>query len=139
MNEEVYPPNWVLDRARCTLGLTFQALAEIVERDVKQVNQLDSENRHQRTFQIERNEDGLKETIQVQCFPDGKPGNLYNGGVTFVKTRTSIEVFALDKKFQMIPEWDNKNCVCLLQVNGDQLETWQVSRRALSSFFFDKP
>ena len=31
---------WVMDRARCSLDLVFDALIEIVERDVKDMNSL---------------------------------------------------------------------------------------------------
>ena len=60
MTDEESPPNWVLDRARCSLDLTFDALVEIVERDVQQMNSLPAKIRNGDQFCIERNGDGLK-------------------------------------------------------------------------------
>ena len=133
------PQNWVLDRAQCTLDLTFDAFAEIVERDVNQMNSLSADQRQNLQFRVERNDGGLNQKFQVQRFLEGQPGNQYGTGVTFVKLRSSIEVSLPEKTFQVVPMWSDKESSCILYVDNKRFETWQISQIALSSFFFDKP
>ena len=38
MIEHREPPNWVLGRSECTLNMTFEALVQIVNRDVDEAN-----------------------------------------------------------------------------------------------------
>ena len=47
------PPNWVKGQADCSLDLMFEALIQIVTRDVDEANRLYAEGRSKRRFRIE--------------------------------------------------------------------------------------
>ena len=127
---------WVMDRARCSLDLVFDALIEIVERDVKDMNSLPATLRGSDKFCVEHNGDGLNKRLRVRRHPEQEPANYYVGAVTFVKSSTYIDVITPGGRFRVVPEWDNSTSSCKLHVGAQQLRVWQISCKALSSFFF---
>ena len=60
------PPNWVKGRADCSLDLTFEALAQIVERDVKEANELPSNLHAGRSFRFEKCDEGTRTILRVE-------------------------------------------------------------------------
>ena len=59
------PPHWVVERAKCNLELVFDALCQILERDVNEVNELPERQRHGRHFLFAVNTDGPSPIAQV--------------------------------------------------------------------------
>ena len=80
------------------------------------MNSLPAKIRNGDQFCIERNGDGLKKRLQVLRFPEQEPTNYYVGRVTFVKSRTCIDVTIPGNRFQVIPKWDNNTSSCHLHV-----------------------
>ena len=128
---------WVMDRARCSLDLVFDALIEIVERDVKDMNSLPATLRGSDKFWVEHNGDGLNKRLRVRRHPEQEPANYYVGAVTFVKSSTCIDVvIAPGDNFRVVPKWENSTSSCQLHVGEQQLKVWQISCKALSPLFF---
>ena len=46
------PPNWVAERAKCSVDLVYLALRDVGCRDVKEINGLAEEKRHGFTFEF---------------------------------------------------------------------------------------
>ena len=121
------PPNWVARRLACTNDLVFDSLKEIVERDVCEINKQSPEGRK---FHIERGSGGLSERLRIHrddgCF------------VTIAKCGGRISIVPHKQpEFEAHIEWDNDTLSCKVYVGEHYLEVWQLSKRALSGFFFE--
>ena len=66
-------PNWVAHRGRCNLDLTFEALCQVVERDVGEMNKLSPQIRRGHKFTLEKKGEGTAPMLQAEGNPrDGK-------------------------------------------------------------------
>lgn len=123
--------DWVAARAKCSLGAVFAALAEVIDSDVKNANALPL--RSGVSFMIERPVN-RKVIVSRQDGPD------FVAGVVFELTQQGIAVRVADARqvvlFTAKPSMlaDGR---CLLEVDGQSLELWQVSQKALESLFFE--
>ena len=125
------PPNWVKGYADCNLDMTFEALRQIVRRDVEQFNDLYA-RRQGRSFRVDENTDGCAPFFRVKSDADMKTPP----EVRFSLEHTSIRVNGGGHSFFVRPEWDGQRC--RLMINYDHpAEPWQISQRALSRMFFD--
>ena len=131
------PPNWVKGRADCSLDLTFDALAQIVERDVKEANELPLNRHVGRSFRFETCDEGTRTMLRVeQTSPitgDIRPQ------VGFEKYSSYIMVNGGGVQFSVRPRWDEGAQRCRLFIRDDDraYEVWEISQRALIKLFFE--
>ena len=60
-------------------------------------------------------------------------------GVTFEKSEQAIIVNSKDylaDAMVIVPAWDETTSSCQMYVNEDRYEIWQLSQKALGTFFF---
>jgi len=121
--------NWVAARSQCSLKRVFETLAEIVDSDVKAANELP----------------GRKAQFHV----NGGDKKLVVSRDKSVETATPVstvvfELFPAEisvrhgrdtKLFSARPRL-NDDGECMLEVDGQALRLWQVSRKALEDLFF---
>ena len=69
-----HPPNWVAERAECKIDLLYDALCQVVERDVAEANKLSPDLRGGFTYSVERNDEGRLEDLdrQLQAVRSGR-------------------------------------------------------------------
>ena len=137
MNAHSSPPNWVFDRAKCTVDLAFRALAEIIDRDVDEANALPDDIREGYTFEVERKDEGLRCRIQVSRVPPLHSRGYKTAFVLFEKSERCIQITGDHGGFKVLPLWNREAATCELQIEGVQHQAWQVSQRALDRLFFD--
>ena len=129
-------PNWVAERAKCNLDLVFMAIRDIVERDVKEINNVEREKRHDFTFELQNGPKPGPQRFGVIRKRTNQGGT--SNYVHFTQFATGIEIEDFnEEKFQVVAEWDEQKASCRLKVNDVILEPWQVSQKVLASFFFD--
>ena len=120
------PPNWVKGRAECNLSMMFEALAQIVERDVAEANKAI----HGREFKFELCAEGVRPILRVEDRADS------TGGVTISLAETdAIRVSGGGVQFYARPRWDGHRCRMYIN-DEDRCELWELSQAALSKFFF---
>ena len=131
------PPHWVTERGNCTVDLMFEALTDVVERDIADANELHADSRHASKFGIEKELSGPNAYVRVKRYPEGEPGNL-SGTVTFEKRRCVIKVHLPgDRSFKVTPMWNDKTSACTPCIDEVPTEVWRISQKALSAFIFD--
>ena len=137
MLQKISSPNWVAERAKCDLEFVFTALNDIVKRDVEEISKVEPEKRHAFTFEFQDVSDLSVRRFEITRHDNSVPFRRKTS-VFFTQLDTGIEIgSANDEKFQVIAEWDEQKASCRLTVDGVTLEPWQVSQKALASFFFD--
>lgn len=125
------PPEWVRGRAECNLDMIFDALHQIVQRDVKQFNELYDRQRQGRRFQVHENGGGCDPSFRVVLDADmDRPPQ-----VVFRLSRSAILINGGGQIFNVRPEWDGKRC---RQSVGERSysEPWEISQLALAGFLF---
>ena len=131
------PPNWVADRAKCNLDLAFAALADVIKRDVEEANCLPQSHLRQYTFEVEINQEGTRERIQVRRFPPPRSSGFKTHAVTFEKSEHAIMVSGFPEvKLHVRPRWNPETASCELIVDDQPRKPWQISQDALESLFF---
>ena len=140
MLEHRPPPNWVAERAKCNLELTFDALCQIVKRDVGEMNKLSPKRRRGHTFEFDECAAGPEPVLRVRRFPEGEPDSEDAHWVIFRQTINAIFVEPMiapkETRYEVTPKWNAESGSCELFIGNDVLEVWQVSQRALSPLFF---
>ncbi|MGH9344855.1 MAG: hypothetical protein ACRD3Y_02300 [Bryobacteraceae bacterium] len=126
--------DWVTARSKCSLAAVFETLMEVLDSDVKSRNALGAQGVRflltrpvgQKLIVVrERDFGGIPETDTV----------------VFELTKAHVAATARNARgdgkplFQAKPAL-NREGDCLLEVNGEELRLWQVSRLALEGLFF---
>ena len=134
------PPNWVAEHApQCDLDLTFEALAQIVKRDVEEINNLPLEKRQGYSFALKYNGKGTCPLLRVSRFPEIPFYKRDDLCVTFMKSPEAIEICCVDgDPLLAYPKWDKSASSCKLYVKGQDgnYELWELSKMALKPLFF---
>ena len=134
------PPNWVAERAKCNLETTFEALCQIVKRDVDEMNKLSVKRRGGHAFRFDECAQGTEPFMRVRRFPEGDPDSESAHWITFRLTINAIIVEPMiapqKTRYEVVPRWNEKAGSCELFIGDDVFEVWQVSQRALSPLFF---
>ena len=131
MIEHKPPPNWVVGRADCNLDMTFEALHEIVKRDVAAFNGLYERKRQGRTFRVLDNTEGCRAKFKVEPEADVD----HPPHVLFTLEKTAIRINGGGVQFFVRPLWDGERC--RLRRNDDaDYEVWEISQAALANLFF---
>jgi hypothetical protein len=116
--------NWVKARSACSLKSVFLLLAEIVDSDVKAANELPEGRR----FSLERQDRKLIVIRESRESP---------AAIVFELSATEIRVREAEKTLFVARPSLERDGKCRLEVDGDPLELWQVSRKALEELFFE--
>ena len=127
------PPNWVKAQSQCNVALTFEALTQILRRDVEEANKLEGFMRKNRKFRIDENSEGTKPMVSVKSY--GEKEEDYKG-VVFTMDHPSICVVGLGDTFYVRPVWNPDIGECEFCIQESPVKLWKVSERALSRLFF---
>ena len=131
MIEHKPPPNWVVGRADCNLDMTFEALHEIVKRDVAAFNGLYERKRQGRTFRVHDSTEDCRAEFKVEQEADAE----HPPHVLFTLEKTAIRINGGGVQFFVRPLWDGERCY--LRRGGDaNYEVWEISQAALENLFF---
>ncbi len=122
--------DWVTARAKCSIDRMFALLVETVDSDVKAIKAAGSDgggfelNRVSQSKVVVIRNDATGQTIE---------------GVVLEKTRNDIQIRKSEihaKPYIVAKVTLGPDGRCRFEVEGETLEPWQVSRRALEDFFF---
>ena len=141
--ERAYP-NWVAERAKCNLDVTFTTLTQIVKRDVAEMMNIPSSQREGREFRVDEKENGhpIVEVLQSHELKDREEALC-----SFMQHHDAIIVSSskLKAAFKVIPRWgmQTNQCRFVIQLPGEedceigQDELWKISRKVLGPLFFE--
>lgn len=123
------PPRWVLERARCNLALKFQALHDVVERDVEDANALPEMKAAGVRFDMETELGGTKPVFGVKRIDrKGEGPVLY-----FVRESRTIRIA---DQFEVTVRWEASTAACRLLIEEKPYEIWEISQKVLAPLFF---
>ena len=136
MLDHEQPPNWVAERAKCRLDVIFEALIQVVERDVAEFNKLPCEQRLGRTSSVVCNGDGTSPILRV--YRRDEDGSETSVAFTQNPTRILVQAPHYDPLI-LYPAWDTNRRTCLLmnRDNDIRYKVWELSQAALAPFLFD--
>ncbi len=147
MSKDTDAPNWVDGWSNCNLETAFNALAQVVERDVEQANRLPKTITNQFAFSFCRHYTDLPEQFVVTRKPPDNAYGFFTVSVIFEKTDHSIKIDYVrqpsdrrdenDPSLEVMPKWDMDSAICTLEVDKKIMDAWQISQRALSELFFN--
>ena len=130
------PPNWVAARADCKVDLLFEAICQVVNRDVEEVNRLSSDMRGGYIFSADDNGDGTRPLLRVYRASETAPDDR-RGIATFEQTRWDIRIRSSQAKGGLVATpWADEAGTCWLSVDGTRYRVWELSREVLSPLFF---
>lgn len=132
---EKKPPNWVAERAKCTIEGAFEELYMRVKEDVCALDSVRYKKKN-RVFDVERKNDN---EFVVCCFR-GNPPKRDPDGIRFYRNLKylSFRPTNEDESIVVTMKWNQKNVRCDYFIDGKKVEMWQISQRALCEFFFEK-
>ena len=132
------PPNWVVERAKCNLELIFDALCQVLERDVDAMNAVPERQRLGRQFQLEVNADGTRPIALVTQVHSTDSLVKQKAYARFEsrKTAISIQASSLSQLALALVRWDERARACKLYVGDDRYEVWELSQWVLGPIFF---
>lgn len=130
--------NWVAAHARCNLSSIFEALIERVRQDVKEINKLPSERRQRHKFESHMDNGSISiRTFIVDWYKEDNSNNRSKGNVLFTENCTSITFQQTNgKPTSVVPQWNESETKCDLNIDGKKCEMWEISQMALGYFFF---
>jgi hypothetical protein len=118
--------DWVRARAKCSLQAVFALLRESVDSDIKTFNEVQPADNP-----VVLNSQRGK-MIVARMGPTGIGENIvFELERSHITVRRGLEAVLFTAK----PRLDD-NGDCILDVNDQPLQLWQVSRKALEDFFF---
>ena len=107
--------------------MTFEALSQIVERDVAEANKVFND----RNFRIEHCNEGTRPMMYVS-----EPGAAEGVGVKFEVSETAIRINGGGVQFFVRPRWDGNRCRMHINDESRAYELWEISQTALGNLFF---
>jgi hypothetical protein len=128
--------NWVKARSECSLVPVFAALREVVDSDVKEVNEL---NRPRLRFTLNPEAGSASKFVVIR--QQDMSGFFQAFTVVFELKDDAIVVTARDQTGNGKPLFSAKPSLkpdgqCMLDIDGEPCFLWQVSRKALEALFF---
>ena len=135
------PPNWVEERSKCDIDSKFDALCEIVQRDVEEMNKLSSEIRRRYKFSYKFEADGISPKLFVVRIPEDG-GSTGRAQVIFEKIaqNQAIRTHFHNRERRALlffPRWVQKNRKCLFYCDDKYFEVWEISQKVLEPLFFE--
>ena len=131
------PPNWVAERAKCNLDLTFEALFQIVQRDVEEANKLSAKRRRGFAFRLEQNGEGIHPLFSVRRFPEDDQDSNDAKSVCFEKSINAIRISAQEDDMLAYPRWNKVSHSCKIFLKDQPHELWEISHIVLGPLFFE--
>ena len=127
------PPRWVQGRAECRVDFKFEALRQIVERDVADFNGLNDGQRFGRRFNFTSNGEGTHPFFTVE----EQAGDMR---VSFKLKGQSIRVNGGGQFFSLYPLWNAADRTCKLYKRDNErpFDVWEISQMALHPIFFSE-
>ena len=125
------PPNWVKGRADCRLDLMFEALKQIIERDIKEFNDLPE-------FSVK--------TANLNCTPTMRAptllkieqvGNPSKANLHLEMSSAAIRIGGGNQFYDQFGTKMPESAPSTCGKDGPH-ETWQISQSALSNLFFGR-
>ena len=128
-------PNWVTERAKCRIDLLFEALCQVIERDVAEANKMPTDLRGGFTFSADRTDEGTMPFLRVYRSQEGGSAQVV---ASFVQLEASIHVTAMTGNFLARPEWVEQSRSCFLSIQDNRYKVWELSQRVLGPVFFNE-
>ena len=135
--------NWVAKRAACNLNAKFEELFHAVEYDICEINKLLEKECRGHLFKASTNGERVRskfKEFRVVRFLKDSPDDPQVAGVTFEKEKAAISIhspYVKNASFSVCPQWDEQDTSCKLYIGDECCEIWQVSQKALGTFFFE--
>jgi hypothetical protein len=120
--------DWLTARSECTALKMFIHLQDDVEKDLAIAKSVFSDNREKK-FTLKKDADRF--SVYEEAIPPRRISFILGG----TNTEISVEDEKGKKKFTATLTL-NKDKKCMFVVNGEELESWQLRRKALESLFF---
>ena len=133
------PHDWISEIAGCDLDLTFNALYQVLKRDVEIANDLPAKKRRNYKFKLERNGEGTSYVLRIMRAAEGRDEWDHENKVEFdlYANTVRLDCPSLNNGFTMIyPKWDNETSSCKLYINDKHMKVWEISRLALQPLIF---
>ena len=139
---------WVTERHRRTLDVTFRQLREAVERDVKEANNLLSEERKSAHSFVVSDENVGPTQFLVRGFPIEYPAPSFGDKPAEYKFSFRMEGSAIEierhgpstlpdvEGFLVVQRWSPRETSCLLYIEGEEFSIDEISQIALEPMFF---
>ena len=133
------PHDWISEIAGCDLDLSFNALYQVLKRDVEIANGLPAKKRRNFKFKLEHNGEGTSPVIRITRYVEDPITRTDENTVEFDMYENAIRLdcASLNNGFTMIyPKWDNETSSCKLYINDKHMKVWEISRLALQPLIF---
>ena len=137
-------PNWVKERAACTLENNFLTIEKSIKSDIKVFNRLAPKNRGKRLFVVENRDDGV-DIRRAKRIDDHRGIHLVvdaNYDRDFVRVEYGNGVIVAKRQDRPIlticPRWNATSLACDLYIEDVTFPLWNVSERILEPFLFDE-
>ncbi len=122
--------DWVTARWKCSLEMAFQILSEIVDTNVKKINErphpsatFERRLLNQKLIVIRKREDEISTVVFELSYPAIQVKRVSPAGA---------ETFLFSTTPSLTEDGD-----CILEVEGQPLKFWQITKRALYDLFFE--
>jgi len=135
---EVFHINWIARRMDCFLPEVFKQLQVIVEKDVDEANSRSPAKNNGYTFSL--NVAREHQEFSVIRTHSGIHGPNSSQELHFTLNKTSIRVGLLsdpENVFYVKSEWIRTENRCVLTIEKDSVDIWQISKKALEPLVFD--
>ena len=130
------PFNWVKARVDCDSRLIFQALLDVVRRDVDEINRAEPGKRHGFQFNLHESPEGT-----IPRFVVGRTHPNYTEspprGAVFERHPTIVKIILHDEVIEIVPVWDEATSSCRFTIDDIPYKVCQVAQKALSRLFFN--
>lgn len=149
------PPNWVKAREDCSIELAFEALRQIVKRDVEEANKLKRTREKKYEFKFHYENGGINRMFKVERVyfeAQIQAPDLPSVGFELQSDKKRIKVCSDKERYRLLPnfllsqEWDETKQECKMfrscdnpRNNKNQIKLWEASQEALSVLFFELP
>jgi len=134
------PHDWISEIAGCDLDLTFNALFDVLKRDIGIANNLHPKKRRNFTFKLERNGEGATPIIRITRHTQDPVAEIRDEAVVefnLCGNAVRLNCSHLNNGFTMIyPKWDDEESCCKLYINDKHMKVWEISRLALQPVIF---
>ena len=131
--EEDQQIDWVTRRSECSTMAVYKAIVARMAEDVKKMNKTSTAELNDCIFHVDDKD--IKETkfsrIPKRSKPDAK--NIYvclEGDSIIVKTPFAKNDFVVTHR------WDMGSLRCILEVESEEKQLWEISQKALFDLFF---
>ena len=141
MGHAMTDTNWVEARAQCTPRAVFATVKKRVEADAAEINEKISEQRRRNKAVRIHPFPSSDQGFHVCWTPISSPSLIPDDG-NIIFERGSNGKFLVRMPSGGTREighrWDKEKTSCVLQLDGEAKELWQISQDLLLDFFFER-